>query len=475
MTATATPPAPADAARHDWKPELHEIPLKAIDVGDNVRAVVGDVDELAASIRSVGVLEPIRVVETGAGRYQLLFGQRRLAAARSIDLGTIPAIVVGGAGGPVDQVVAQLIENLHREDLNPLDAATAYRAILDQGITQRELANLVGVAQSTIAHALRLLKVPEAVRAQIADGSLSASHAKAIAGLPDAEQAEVARRVVEHGLSAHDVEEEVRLAEQRRRAADQKRDQEKNRAATLFEEWTALLAKKKANPETTTLVGWSGMPAEGLTMLAAAGWTRSQTASCGVDATWHAPAPKGCSCDAFELSYSITWTGGTDTYKATLRPACIVKAHVTAAQKAERKAWEAEQAEQRAAEQKASDERAAALAPLAVAATTPIPPTKAKLLLFAILSGGTDNGYWGANRWILAHNAGEGLPYGHWRDHLWVAIDKLSHDKLLIEIAQLVAAAAVDAGGKVRAAIDELAGTAPAKPKRGKAAKGGAS
>lgn len=467
--ATSAPPRPAadSAPNTGWKPELHDVPLDAIDVGGNVRAAVDGLDELAASVRANGVLSPIRVAAIGAGRYELVYGQRRLAAAREAGLATIPAIVDAEQPDRRDRTVDQLVENLQRADLNALDAAKAYRSLLDAGLTQRQLAERVGVSQPTIANTLALLRAPEAIQERVAAGELTRSHVEAIAKLPKAEQAEVARRAVEHGLSTRQVEAEIERAAERQRERDEQRDRTKNRAATLFDEWTALLAKKKADPETTTLVGWAGIPAEGLAMLAVVGWQRSQTASRGADQAWRAPAPKGfCDCDAFELSYNANWMSGREVYKATLRPACIVKQHQAAADKAERDARDAAQAEQREAERKAAEERNAALAPFIAAVTPALPPAKAKLILFAMVGGDAEgNGYWRASRWARERTGAESLPYGHWQDHLWAAVDALEHERLLSEIARCVADVAVGLGGKAHAAIEQLVADEP-KPDR---------
>jgi ParB family chromosome partitioning protein len=227
---TATTPKPAaDSTPNTWKPELHEVPLDAIVNGDNVRAGLGAIEDLAASIRSVGVLEPIRVADTGVqdGKptYELIYGQRRLEASRAAGRTTILAIVVPAVPSSIDRTVAQLVENLHRDDLNAVDAAKAYREILDAGLTQRELAALIGIAQPTIANTLALLKAPDELQARVAAGDLTRSHVEAIVRLPKAEQAEVARRVVEHGLSVRQVEQEIELAERRRQwqAAEERR------------------------------------------------------------------------------------------------------------------------------------------------------------------------------------------------------------------------------------------------------------
>jgi ParB family transcriptional regulator, chromosome partitioning protein len=296
MTATATHPPVADSASDQngssppaWKPELHEIPLDAIDVGTNVRSAAAlDVQELAASIRAVGVVSPIRVRDVGAGRYELLYGQRRLAAAKVAGLATIPAIVDDGSADTSGRSrrVAQLIENLHREDLNPIDAAKAYRELLDTGMSQRQLGEQLGIAQPTIANTLALLKQPEAIQQRVAAGELTRSHAEQLAKLGPEEREEVARRVVDHGLSVRDLEREIDQAVQRQTAADRRRDTVV-KAADAAE---AKLVAKKVDKATAKVTSYDeDLRAE----LKARGWKTYATR------TYRAVTDKHCDCRHF--------------------------------------------------------------------------------------------------------------------------------------------------------------------------------
>lgn len=221
---TPTKPGADSAPNTGWKPELHEIPLDAIEVGGNVREKVDGLNELTASVRAVGIRTPIRVADIGAGKYELVYGQRRLAAAREAGLTTIPAIVDAEQPDRRDRTVDQLVENLQRSDLNAVDTAKAYRWLLDKGLTQRQLAERLGIAQPTVANTLALLKAPEAIQERVAAGQITRSHVEAIAKLPKAEQEEVARRVVEHKLSVDQVSEEIKLAQHRQAEADRQRD-----------------------------------------------------------------------------------------------------------------------------------------------------------------------------------------------------------------------------------------------------------
>ncbi|MBD0293025.1 MAG: ParB/RepB/Spo0J family partition protein [Jiangellaceae bacterium] len=167
--------------------------------------------ELAESIREVGLLQPAVVRAVGHEQYQLVMGERRWRAARQAELTTIPVIVRDTS----DDVMLRdaLLENLHRTDLNPLEEAAAYQQLLDEfGCTQEELAARIRRSRPQITNTLRLLKLPPAVQRRLAAGVLSAGHARALLGLPDAaSQERLAARIVAEGLSVRSVEEIVAL------------------------------------------------------------------------------------------------------------------------------------------------------------------------------------------------------------------------------------------------------------------------
>jgi ParB family transcriptional regulator, chromosome partitioning protein len=161
--------------------------------------------ELAASVRANGLIQPI-VVRQLDGEYQLIAGERRWRAAKLAGLKTVPVIVREVDG--FTQAQLALVENIQREDLNPLDRAAAYRTLMDQlGLTQAELANRLGEDRSSIANHLRLLDLPAAVRDQISAGTLSLGHAKVLASVSDpAEQQRLANLVIAQGLSVRNLE-----------------------------------------------------------------------------------------------------------------------------------------------------------------------------------------------------------------------------------------------------------------------------
>ena len=168
-------------------------------------------DELAASIREVGLLQPVIVRNVMPGRYELIMGERRWRACQRAELEQIPAIVRATADD--DLLRDALMENLHREQLNPLEEAAAYQQLLDDfGATHEELARKVGRSRPHISNTLRLLHLPPGVQRRVAAGVLSAGHARALLTLDDpAAQDHLAHRIVAEGLSVRAVEEMVAL------------------------------------------------------------------------------------------------------------------------------------------------------------------------------------------------------------------------------------------------------------------------
>jgi ParB family chromosome partitioning protein len=165
-------------------------------------------EELAASIREHGVLQPVLVTETLEG-YQLVAGERRFRASQLAGLERIPAVVRQLADR--DQLELALVENLQRADLGPMEEAHAFQALIDEfALTHDTIAQRIGRAKSTITNTLRLLDLDPFVQAAVADGRLTAGHARAIGGVEPARQAAVARTVIEQGFSVRQAEELVR-------------------------------------------------------------------------------------------------------------------------------------------------------------------------------------------------------------------------------------------------------------------------
>ncbi|WP_346620808.1 ParB/RepB/Spo0J family partition protein [Blastococcus montanus] len=169
-------------------------------------------EELTHSVREFGLLQPIVVREAGDGRYELIMGERRLRAARAAELETVPAIV----RDTTDDAMLRdaLLENIHRVQLNPLEEAAAYQQLLEEfGATHEELAQRIGRSRSQVTNTIRLMKLPVKVQTRVAAGVISAGHARALLGLPDAEaQDALATRIVAEGMSVRATEEAVAMA-----------------------------------------------------------------------------------------------------------------------------------------------------------------------------------------------------------------------------------------------------------------------
>ena len=167
---------------------------------------------LSASIRELGVLQPVLVRQGADGSYELIAGERRLRAAKRAGLTTIPAIV--READRVASLEQALVENLHRQDLNALEEAAAYSQLIeDLGLTHEQVATRVGKSRVSITNSLRLFQLPPSVQKLVADGELSGSHAKALLGTPDRGlQESLARRAVAEDMSVRAVEEAVKAA-----------------------------------------------------------------------------------------------------------------------------------------------------------------------------------------------------------------------------------------------------------------------
>ena len=191
-----------------------EVPVAAVTPNPRQPRVHFDEESLAgltASIAELGILQPILVRSTGEGRYELIAGERRWRAAKRAGLQTVP-VVVRDAESDAALLEQALVENLHRADLNAMEEAAAYQQLIeDFGLTQDEVAKRVGKSRATISNTLRLFQLPPAIQSLVADGQLTAGHARALLGTPDrAYQTGLAQRIVRDGLSVREVEDAVR-------------------------------------------------------------------------------------------------------------------------------------------------------------------------------------------------------------------------------------------------------------------------
>jgi len=166
---------------------------------------------LAASIGALGVLQPILVREVGDGSYELIAGERRWRAARRAGLQRIPVLIRDGTTD-AQSLEQALVENLHRQDLNPLEEAAAYQQLIDDfDLTHEDVAARVGKSRATVTNTLRLLQLPAGVQGSVADGTISAGHARALLSTPDRNlQEQLVTRIVEEGLTVRAIESVIR-------------------------------------------------------------------------------------------------------------------------------------------------------------------------------------------------------------------------------------------------------------------------
>ena len=212
---TAAPAAPgaATAAAELPASALRDVPTSSIQPNPNQPRVHFDEEslkDLANSIKEIGILQPLLVREVSPGAYQLIAGERRWRAAQRAKLAEVPVVV-----REIDQlgsVEQALVENLHRQDLTALEEASAYQQLVDDfSLTHEQVAKRVGKSRAAVTNALRLLSLPAAVQGFLADGRLSASHARALLGCENpAEMEKLAALAVSEGWSVRNTEDAVR-------------------------------------------------------------------------------------------------------------------------------------------------------------------------------------------------------------------------------------------------------------------------
>ncbi len=166
-------------------------------------------ESLKNSIREHGILQPLTVTQTMGGKYELVAGERRLRASRELNLKTVPVIV--RTAKDLEKLELSLIENIQREDLNPIEKAVAYKQLIDNfSLTQEEAAKRLGIARSTLNNNLRLLNLPADIQLGLASGKISESQAKLILSVAEADQKKIFSRAKEGNLTVKDVEREVK-------------------------------------------------------------------------------------------------------------------------------------------------------------------------------------------------------------------------------------------------------------------------
>ena len=193
------------------------------------------IKELAASIREVGILQPLVVRSTPDG-FELIAGERRLRAAREAGLDRVPVLI--RQAGDNESMELALVENLQREDLNPLETAAAYQALMDGfGLSKEQLANRLGKSRAAVTNTLRLGQLPEKIRALLEEGKLTEGHARALLGLETEEQmVQLAQRIQVERLSVRKTEELVRKYLSGAREARPTQPQQRSKTPVEFDE-----------------------------------------------------------------------------------------------------------------------------------------------------------------------------------------------------------------------------------------------
>jgi len=191
---------------------FENLSIEQIDVEEGIRQTLErePLDELAASIAQHGVLQPL-VVEPGeGGRYSLQIGMRRFAAAKMAGLEKVPVIILDGPLGAEDSLAVRLVENIHREDLDPIDEAEAYAALREMGVKVSEIAKRVGKERTYVSHSMRLLGLHPGVREAVRQKNIPREHALALLRLEPEQQMELAREIMEGGLTTVEARDRVR-------------------------------------------------------------------------------------------------------------------------------------------------------------------------------------------------------------------------------------------------------------------------
>jgi ParB family chromosome partitioning protein len=204
------PQKPAEPAAAPSTPGLAEVPIEQVSPNPlQPRKFFNEasIDELARSVREHGIVQPLVVTRAGDNRYKLIAGERRYRAAQKAGLATVP-VVIKEMMPEGDALQIALIENIQREDLNPIEEAAAYHQLHEEfGLTQEEISKRVGKERSTVANFLRLLKLPDPVKKLLASGQLSMGHARALLAVESAKkQEQLAERVVKRNLSVRQTE-----------------------------------------------------------------------------------------------------------------------------------------------------------------------------------------------------------------------------------------------------------------------------
>jgi len=191
---------------------FEDLNIETIGVEEGIRQTLDKrpLDELTASIKQHGILQPVVVEPSDEGRYKLQIGKRRMAAAKLARLEKVPAIILDGPLDSKASLAIRLVENLHREDLDPIDEAEAYATLKEMGVKVSEISRRVGKERTYVSHSMRLLRLHPKVREALRNGALPREHALTLLRLEPYQQIALAEEVMEKGLTMVETRDRVR-------------------------------------------------------------------------------------------------------------------------------------------------------------------------------------------------------------------------------------------------------------------------
>ena len=253
---------PQPDAQPDGAPAIRQLPLDAIEPNpQQPRKTFGgpQAAELTQSIAEHGILQPLLVRQLTPDRYQLIAGERRWRAARAAGLHHAPAVVLNTPDS--DLLTIALVENLQREDLNPIDQAAAFQYLLDAGLSQTNIARQIGKSRAAVANTIRLLQLPPAIQQHLAEARLTEGHARAILAAPKQHRQHLAETAINQNLTVRQIEAQARTLQAAERKTTEPTDTKNKRTDT---DRTTAETEHTAAEQTAATEAWRKQAADRL-------------------------------------------------------------------------------------------------------------------------------------------------------------------------------------------------------------------